>query len=58
MTRLNEEEKRAVIVDCPRCMTEPGEPCWSDGGTETVPIHNERIAEAARLVEKGEKVYA
>lgn len=55
---LNEEEKRSVLIDCPRCMTEPGEPCWDDHGTGTVPLHDERITEAARLVEKGEKAYA
>lgn len=55
---LSEDQKRAVLIDCSKCMTDPGEPCWDDEGTETVPIHDERVQDARRLVEKGEKAYA
>lgn len=55
---LSPAQERALLVDCPKCFTDPGEGCVSDDGTEVVPLHGERVQVADYLFEKGMKAYA
>lgn len=48
----------ATLLDCDRCHSGPGEPCWTDAGDAEVPIHQERKDEAARLMKEIEAHYA
>lgn len=52
-----EVERCALLINCDKCFCEPGEPCVSDDGTETVPLHEERVQEAKSLLEKGLRAY-
>lgn len=46
------QREAAVLVECEKCYAEPGDPCYNAAGTGYVPIHDERVALAERMVKR------
>lgn len=54
--------RAALAVECPDCFAEAGEPCYSNDGTEYVPVHHgradglcEHVARAEELLRRPER---
>lgn len=48
----------SVLVDCPKCFAEPGEPCWAESGVTIEALHHERRTVVYELLARGAAAYA